>query len=648
MMDKQALGNKIKQLEGLTNDEKSALLELLNSQKKYGLVWEDKPEEVEEQLREKIPILTEMKERAILNDTERDKHPNHILIEGDNLHALTSLCYTHEGKVDVIYIDPPYNTGNKDFVYNDSFVDSEDSFRHSKWLSFMERRLKLAKRLLSEEGVIIVSIGYHEIHNLNLLCKEMFDDKQVVSITLQTSGGKPSSGFNYLHEYLVFIVPQDFNPNPIAFSGGKSRSPFEGLTLSTFNKTLRPNQAYPIFIDKNTANIVGVGDSLAVRIKKGYFSGDLSDFEYDYTEAYEGVDIIWPITSKGHECVWRLISSRLLNDWEKGYIKVSINKSNDSPNKYSIQYLPDGVIKKISDGTLSVVGTEFMCPTLLFGENQTVGGDIPTIWTEKLFYTTKGTVLLRELLDTNKFSYPKPLDLILEVIKTVSSTKSLILDFFAGSGTTLHATMQLNATDGGHRQCILVTNNENNICEEVTYERNKRVINGYTTPKGVEVKGLSDNNLRYYRTNFIERRQTQRNKRQLVVAATDLLCIKENIYAEQAQFGSLVLKSQEARYFAEKGKQMLILYKEEMIDDFVEQIERLNFEGKLKIYVFAPGEYPYTDDFEEVLDKVELCALPDAIYKAYKQVLPAMKEAVVETHAVETDELDNDHWEISE
>ncbi len=149
-MDKYELANKIAQLDGLTNDEKAALLELLRTQKKYGLVWEDKPEEVEARLADELPVLTEVKERAIVSDAP--DAPNHILIEGDNLEALTTLAYTHAGKVDVIYIDPPYNTGKKDFVYNDSYVDKEDGYRHSKWLSFMNKRLRIAKTLLSEGG----------------------------------------------------------------------------------------------------------------------------------------------------------------------------------------------------------------------------------------------------------------------------------------------------------------------------------------------------------------------------------------------------------------------------------------------------------------------------------------------------------------
>ena len=180
-MNKYELAKKITQLDGLTNEEKASLVELLRSQKKYGLVWEDKPEEIETRLVDELPVLTEVPERAIVS--ESPDAPNHILIEGDNLEALTALAYTHEGKIDVIYIDPPYNTGNKDFVYNDSFVDREDGYRHSKWLSFMNKRLQIAKSLLSSEGVIFISIDDNEQAQLKLLCDEIFGgDKFVATI----------------------------------------------------------------------------------------------------------------------------------------------------------------------------------------------------------------------------------------------------------------------------------------------------------------------------------------------------------------------------------------------------------------------------------------------------------------------------------
>jgi adenine-specific DNA-methyltransferase len=191
--------------------------------------------------------------------------------------------------------------------------------------------------------------------------------------------------------------------------------------------------------------------------------------------------------------------------------------------------------------------------------------------------------------------------------------------------------MQLNAEDGGHRQCILVTNNENNICEEVTCERNKRVINGYTTPKGVEVAGLKQNTLRYYKTDYISRDRTQKNMRALVAAATDLLCIKEDLYEEKKTFGRFKLKPQLARYFNNGKRHMLIVYREELIGEIAEEIKNLDFgKMRMKIYVFSPGRYAFTDNFREVEDKVELVALPAAIYDAYQKVLPKRREKLLE------------------
>ena len=218
-----------------------------------------------------------------------------------------------------------------------------------------------------------------------------------------------------------------------------------------------------------------------------------------------------------------------------------------------------------------------------------------------------------------------------------------ILDFFAGSGTTLHATMQLNAEDGGHRQCILVTNNENGICENVTYERNKRVIQGYTTPKGEHVAGLTNNNLRYYRTGFVSRNRSVQNMRRLVNLSTDMLCIKEDLYTELPTFCGERTYKGIFRYFDDGQKQMLVIYREEVIDRLVELIYGMDVKGKIKIYVFSPSEDPWEDSFEDVSDKVELCALPAAIYNAYRRILPKKKDAAVlpEADAQATNEKEN-------
>ena len=265
-----------------------------------------------------------------------------------------------------------------------------------------------------------------------------------------------------------------------------------------------------------------------------------------------------------------------------------------------------------------------------------------SVWDEKEFVNERGSEVLKEILGLSIFTYPKSIATISRVLELGTNKQSIILDFFAGSGTTLHATMQLNAEDGGHRQCILVTNNENGICENVTYERNKRVIQGYTTPKGEEVPGLTANTLRYYKTDFISRDRTQRNMHALVEAATDLLCIKEDLYEEQTHFGQYKTHPKVLRYFAQGNKRMLVLYRDEYTEEVAAEIERIHLpQGeKIKVYIFSPSRYAYDDMFQDVAEKVTLVALPAAIYDAYKKVLPKRREKLLE--------LQTDHNEANE
>lgn len=265
----------------------------------------------------------------------------------------------------------------------------------------------------------------------------------------------------------------------------------------------------------------------------------------------------------------------------------------------------------------------------LFGFT-TVSSYLPTT----VGMTQEGTKDVTEIFGSKAFGFPKPLSLIKYLIKvsTPRAKNITILDFFAGSGTTLHATMQLNAEDGGHRQCILVTNNENGICENVTYERNKRVIEGYITPKGERVEGLHANNLRYFRTGYVERERTMKNMRELVSAATDMLRIKEGMYSEEPRFGKWERLPQfVARHFVDaNGGEMIVVYDEEAIGEIAGAVAAMTPKEKIKVYVFSPDGDPYSDEFIEVEDKVELCALPEAILNAYREVLPPKDDKSLE------------------
>ena len=536
-MNKNELANKIRGIDGLTNDEKSALIGLLRKQKKYGLVWEDKPEDVEERLREELPVLIEDTGKAIISG-EADA-PNHILIEGDNLEAL----------------------------------DKEDSYRHSKWLSFMSKRLRIAKRLLSDKGVIFISIDDNEQAQLKLLCDEVFgQDKFVATIPWRKRTAK-SDVPHYLsqdYEWVLCYANEDYTAG------------IQKETRKYYETDDFPNRPWRVHdLTKQTT---------AIERPNSFFTITNPKNKEEYPA---NPNRTWAITKETFEEYYK--QNRIVFPGDYDFLKIS---------KPALRYWKEDDEAK--------TGERFGFTTVSSYINENVG------------MTQDGTKDITEIFGEKAFGFPKPLSLIKYILKISNPhfKELIILDFFAGSGTTLHATMQLNAEDGGHRKCILVTNNENNICEEVTYERNKRVIQGYTTPKGEEVPGLTGNTLRYYRTDFISRDRSPRNMRALVAASTDLLCIKNDIYKE-AKLAGRNINPKIARYFAEGGRSMLVIYDERAVSAIAEILETVEpGKEKIKVYVFSAGSYAYDDEFEEVADKVQLCALPDAIYQAYQKVLP--------------------------
>ena len=573
-MNKYELAKKINELEGLTNDEKSELIKLLRSQKKYGLVWEDKPEDVEQRMVNEQPVLVEVPERAIISDDA--EAPNHILIEGDNLEALTALSYTHIGKIDVIYIDPPYNTGNKDFSYNDTFIDRENGYRHSMWLSFMDKRLEISKNLLSSRGTIFISIDDNELSQLKLLCDEIFGERNFIACPVRRrrkSQANLSKNISTIHEYvLIYRKNIEHELNKVEAN----------LDLDSFkNPDNDPRGPYTTMPCTNRG-----GTKYSVVTPTGNVIEDEWRFKKQtYDQLFEDNRIVFPRGGKGKP-------------------------------RYK-----------------------------LFLSEKQRGGVIPNSWWDELESNQEGAALLKQILGEDAFSNPKPVGLITFIEKLSTLKDSTILDFFAGSGTTLHATMQLNAEDGGHRRCILATNNENGICENVTYERNRRVIQGYITPKGEKVPGLTRNNLRYYKTKFVPRDKSPKNLRNLMALSTDMLCIHNDTYIEKP-FAGKNINNKIARYFESNDgtKRMLVIYRAEAIQALVELMKQeiKNGEskenGKLMVYVFSPNGYAYDDEFEDVADCVSLCAMPDAVLNAYRRVLPKKRQAqLLDDIAEETD-----------
>lgn len=573
--ERRKLIERVQTLEGITDDERAALLGLLRESKTYGLVWEDKPEDVEERLREELPVLIEDTGKAIIgggySDNQQVSNPNHIIIEGDNLEALSILSYTHAGKIDVIYIDPPYNTlkaEKDDFTYNDKRIDSTDAFPHSKWASFMYKRLKIAKSLLSYRGCIFISISDHEFANLKLICDRIFGEKNFVGniIWNSTKSVTNTALISVSHTYnLVYFKDIDYiiehrtkfripdTEEGFSNPDNDPRGPWKADPFQVGG--WRPNQQY-VIINPNT-----------------------------------GVEY-----RPNPNCSWK-------NDYEN-FLKLQ----------------SDGRIVFGKSGNGGPQRKRFLSEALERGRvTKTIWDDIET--------TSNGTQLVKNIFNgVTAFSNAKPVSLIHRMLQLGSYFDSTVLDFFAGSGTTLHAVMQLNSEDGGKRTCILCTNNENDICENVTYERNKRVINGYTKPNGEAVEGLHNNNLRYYRTAFVGRSRSVQNMRRLVNLSTDMLCIKEDLYTEKKQFAGQQTYKGVFRFFDDGKKQMLVIYREEVIAELVPLIATTDYAEPIKVYVFSPSEDPWEADFEDVADKVQLCALPQAIYNTYKRILPKPKD----------------------
>lgn len=589
-MNKQDLISKIKQLEGISQDERAYLIELVNTKKKYGLVWEDKPEDVEEQLRENLPVLKEVPNRAITSDNL--EAPNHVLIEGDNLHALTALTFTHEGKIDMIYIDPPYNTGNKDFKYNDSFVDKEDSYRHSKWVSFMDKRLRIAKRLLSDTGVIFISIDDYEQATLKLLCDEIFTEMNFVGNVIWQRSYAPinlKKTISQNHDFILIYCKQEF-------------ATFE------LNKLPRSEEAKSLY--KNPDN-----DPRGVWQSDNFSVGPaIKEKLYEITTPAGRI-----VTPPSGRC-WLLTKDR----YEEFIRDNRIWFGKDGKGVPRIKRF----LSEVRDGVVAM-----------------------SLWThQEVGHTQDAKRELKEVLHENAspFETVKPIRLLDRMLKLTTDNKKpyKILDFFAGSGSTLHATMALNAEDGGNRQCLLVTNNENNICEEVTYERNKRVIEGYANAKGVEIDGLKNNNLRYYKSEFVPSSRTEQNKRLLTQTSTDLLCIKEDCYIDiTAQNG---FTATQCKVFTnQKGKYLFVVYHSRQLNNVCEQltqyIKDLETSQKVKLYVFSPEKETLVDDFYEVRDKIEAVPLPEAIYNAYRATFRVLKlDKTAKATVVPTDEIEGE------
>lgn len=461
--------------------------------KKYGLVWEQHEEAVDVQMQNNIPVLTECIDKEISAD------PNGVynfLLEGDNLHSLRLLEKTHAGRIGLIYIDPPYNTGSKDFIYDDAFVDKTDAFSHSKWLSFMEQRLQIARNLLSETGTIFISIDDNEQAPLKLLCDEIFsEDCFVGDIAWQRaySPRNDSKGISNEKEHILVYSKQI------------------GWSPKKLPRTDKMNSKYknPDGDDRLWRTSDAFAPSAATH------QGMVYAIQHPFTGQY-----IYPYSG----ACWPLRQSDMLaamQEWGEYELK-DLNDANERANVCGIS--PDTVregvqgivlVKPIEEAKkhAAEIYKKGKWPKFFFTNkgkggiarktylDNTDGRVVTNLWPyDETGHTDEAKKEVKAIFGGDKpFDTPKPTRLIERILHIATNPSDIVLDFFAGSGTTAHAVLKKNAEDGGCRRFILCTNNENNICVDVTYERIKRVINGYDKYSGIPA------NLKYYRTEFVSK-----------------------------------------------------------------------------------------------------------------------------------------------
>lgn len=410
--------------------------------KKYGLVWEQHEEAVDIQMRTHIPVFVEDRDREI---TAVPGVPYNFLLEGDNLHSLRLLEKTHKGRIDVIYIDPPYNTGNKDFVYDDRFVDAVDGFRHSKWLSFIGERLRIAANLLSEQGCILISINDLEYAQLKMLCDDVIgEDKYIGTLIWKSRQNKDNrniTGVSVDHEYVLAYAKESGIRN---FKGG------ERLTERYSNPDNDPRGPW------TSGNMVGIATE-----------EQRPNLHYDFIDHRTGINYGKPSMGWRYD---RNTMRRLVDE-----DRIIFPDTPDGRPRRKV-FLSD--VKEVRPGFSSIIGTDI--------------------------YTRNGTADVVSVFGRRVFDFPKPVELIKQLLNQTTSESSIVLDFFAGSGTTAQAVLELNKEDGGSRSFILCTNNENGLCESVTYPRIKTVISGARGDGSKYSDGIPAN-LKYYRTDFVSK-----------------------------------------------------------------------------------------------------------------------------------------------
>lgn len=568
--------NTISEIKKTITDEKTltnlSMIENELTKKKYGLIWEEHEERVDKELETQIPTFEEIKDKEIVSNPNEKFN---FLLEGDNLHSLYLLEKTHKEKIDVIYIDPPYNTGSKDFIYNDKIIDDEDGYKHSKWLSFMSKRLQMAQRLLSNTGVIFISIDDNEVAQLKLLCDTIFNEINRISIHhVQVRYAEKSladgKSVKPVMEY-VLVYAKDINKF-------KLNLPKEKYTDASFLYEIEELGSGIMVKDGNVTmqvfkpgewQIKKQNESSQNLLKETWVSGTIYS-KMSYGQVVK--KYIEPrYNSDGLGCLYKVIGR---GDDGLGY-------------RYYV-----GPSKKGSTRCKMYSGM----PLSRIEEIKSNGGSFREVPISNLINYAADFGNIRHEGNMTFNSGKKPVKMLKELINYHTNKNAVVLDFFAGSGSTAQAVLELNKEDNGNRQFILCTNNENNICEEITYKRIKNVITGYGKYNPLK------SNLKYYRCTYVPRINTEAEDlhNNLLINIKNLIQLENGIEIDDNKI-RVYLNEDELDKFSTNENELEICEKVYISSDILLTSEQENIFENNNIEVYIIPEYYFEDEIMEVM-----------------------------------------------